>query len=133
MDPRLSPSPLMSGTPPPSFPMMPLVSSMPGSWGKALVGKGKRAEPRAFWRARSMEPRSAPAIRTCSTRWACLGQTDQPGPSPLGRCVQGQSGKSEWLQPVLSQCHNSESYLLIGLYSSISHFLRISLFVVYGR
>ena len=51
----------------------------------------------------------------------------------LGRCVQGQSEKSEWLQPVLGQCHNSESCLLIGLYSSINHFLRISLFVVYGR
>ena len=54
-------------------------------------------------------------------------------PYRIGRCVQGQSGKSEWLQPVLSQCHNSESYLLMGLYSSISHFLLISLFVVYGR
>merc|ERR550519_3262694 len=72
MDPALTSELRVRGTPPPSFPITPLLSSMPSTIENMLVGMGKNADPLAFWRARSMEPSQALHILMCSTRLLCL-------------------------------------------------------------
>merc|ERR1712130_194453 len=72
MDPALIPDLMVRGTPPPSFPITPLLSSIPSTIENMLVGMGKRADPLAFWSARSMEPSIASHILMCSTRLLCL-------------------------------------------------------------